>query len=797
MSTEETKPNSNKPSKKKKKKSLNKVLKMIVILLLLIVFTGASVALGIAYSWISSAEPLDTQEVFNLDQTTYIVDENDNVIDKLHANENRSIVSLDQIPKNLQNAFIAIEDKRFYKHNGIDPQRIVGSLIEDIKQRRLAHGASTITQQLIKNVYLTKDKKWKRKVVEMYYALQLERQFTKEQILEAYLNTIGLGGNNISGVQEAALYYFGKDVSELTLAESAVIAGITNLPSAYSPYLNYERSMQRKNLILSEMLKQNMISQAEYDEAIAQEIKLAKVEKEVETTYFADMVIKDVISALQEKLGYDKNEAERKLFNGGLKIVATIDTQMQNILEEAFSNPELFPKSTEDETWALQPEAAMVIIDNSTGHIKAVMGGRSSKVRRGLNRATQSPRQPGSAIKPLAVYAPALDNGYTAGTVIDDSPVTFGNYSPNNYSRNFNGLVTVREAIQSSLNVVAVRIVQDVGIQRSAEYLQNFGISTVVTSGSRNDMNLPALALGGMTKGIKPVELAAAYTTFPNKGIYTQPVSFTKVLDRHGNVILDNTPEKRRVISEQVAYMMVDIMKGVIRGGTGGNAALSNMPVAGKTGTTSDLKDAWFAGYTPYYTAAVWIGHDEPKPMSFTGGSYPARLWKAVMQEIHKDLKRKEFEKPDGLVAVSICTESGKRPSELCALDQRGGTIRSELFVKGTEPPVDSICDVHVIKDVCKESNKLASEYCPIESIESKVFTQRSEPLDPTKKLPADYIYEAPTEICDMHQNYLPDEGDYFDEDIIDDERLDEEIDNHENNSNNKDKNDITNLFNY
>jgi len=418
MSTEETKPNSNKPSKKKKKKSLNKVLKMIVILLLLIVFTGASVALGIAYSWISSAEPLDTQEVFNLDQTTYIVDENDNVIDKLHANENRSIVSLDQIPKNLQNAFIAIEDKRFYKHNGIDPQRIVGSLIEDIKQRRLAHGASTITQQLIKNVYLTKDKKWKRKVVEMYYALQLERQFTKEQILEAYLNTIGLGGNNISGVQEAALYYFGKDVSELTLAESAVIAGITNLPSAYSPYLNYERSMQRKNLILSEMLKQNMISQAEYDEAIAQEIKLAKVEKEVETTYFADMVIKDVISALQEKLGYDKNEAERKLFNGGLKIVATIDTQMQNILEEAFSNPELFPKSTEDETGALQPEAAMVIIDNSTGHIKAVMGGRSSKVRRGLNRATQSPRQPGSAIKPLAVYAPALDNGYTAGTVI-------------------------------------------------------------------------------------------------------------------------------------------------------------------------------------------------------------------------------------------------------------------------------------------------------------------------------------------------------------------------------------------
>lgn len=776
MSTEDTKPNLDRTSKKKKKRSLNKVLKIIVLFLLLIIFVGASIALGIAYSWISSAEPLDTEEVFNLNQTTYIVDEDDNVIDKLHANENRSIVSLDQIPKHLQNAFIAIEDKRFYKHNGIDPQRIIGSLIEDVKQRRLAAGGSTITQQLIKNIYLTRDKIWKRKVVEMYYAIQLERQFTKDQILEAYLNTIGLGGNNIAGVQEAALYYFGKDVSELTLAESAVIAGITNRPSAYSPYLNYEKSMQRKNLILSEMLKQNMISQAEYDEAIAQEIKLAKVEKEVETTYFADMVIKDVISAFQEKLGYTEDEAERKVFNGGLKIISTIDTKMQNILEETFNKTELFPKSTEDETGTLQPEAAMVIIDNSTGQIKAVMGGRSSTVRRGLNRATQSPRQPGSSIKPLAVYAPALDNGYTAGTVVDDSPVAFGNYSPNNYSKNFTGLVTIREAIQSSLNVVAVKIVQDIGIQRSAEYLENFGISTVVKTGNRTDMNLPALALGGMTKGIKPVELAAAYTVFPNKGVYTQPVSFTKVLDRHGNVILDNTPEKHRVISEQVAYMMIDIMKGVVRGGTGGNAALSNMPVAGKTGTTSDLKDAWFAGYTPYYTGVVWIGHDEPKPMNFTGGSYPAKLWKAVMQEVHKDLKRKEFEKPDGLIAVDICTESGKRPSELCALDQRGATIRSELFIKGTEPPVDSICDIHVIKDVCTESNKLASEYCPIESIQSKVFTQRPEPLDPNKKLPADSIYEAPTEVCDIHQSYLPDENEYTDDEIVDDEIIDEDI---------------------
>ena len=308
-------------------------------------------------------------------------------------------------------------------------------------------------------------------------------------------------------------------------------------------------------------------------------------------------------------------------------------------------------------------------------------------------------------------------------------------------------------------------------------------------------MNLPALALGGMTKGIKPIELAAAYCVFPNKGVYTEPISFTKVLDRHGNIILDNTPEKRRVINEQVAYMMIDIMLGVVRGGTGGNAALPNMPVAGKTGTTSDLKDAWFVGYTPYYTAAVWMGHDEPKPMNFTGGSYPARLWKAVMQEIHKDLPRKDFDRPQGLVSVDICTKSGKRPSELCALDPRGATIKSERFIKGTEPPIDSICDIHVIKDICRESNKLASEYCPIESIESKVFTQRTEPLDTTRKLPADHIYEAPFEVCDIHQDYIngyePNENDDDNYDETSDDENGNFIDNQENYNNRLNNNSI------
>lgn len=759
-------PNSRNRKKTKKTFSVYRFLRFIVLLLLFIIFVGSSVLLGTAYAWIKDAKPLNVDEVFNLDQTSYIVDKDDKVIDKLHANENRTMVSLDKIPLVVQNAFIAIEDKRFYKHNGFDPYRMFGALKADLKNGNMEQGASTITQQLIKNIYLTPDKRVKRKVIEIYYAIQLERRFTKKQILEAYLNTLGIG-HNIAGVKEAALYYFGKELDQLTLGESAMLAGITKNPSMYSPYINFENAEKRKNIILQEMLSQGLITQSEYDTASTEEIKLSKVKSEVETTYFADMIIKDVIETMSEKLGYSKQEAERKLFNGGLRIVATIDTDIQNILEETFKNTKLFPDSKEDANGVLQPEAAAVVIDHSTGEIKAVLGGRSEKVRRGLNRATQSLRQPGSTIKPLSVYTPALDNGYTVGTVLDDAPVTFGNYSPNNYDRKFRGLVTVRTALQHSLNVIAVKIVQDIGVDRSMEYLKKFGLTTLVTrydNKRTNDENLASLALGGMTRGVRPLEMAAAYSVFPNKGVYIKPISFTKILDKDGNVIFENKPEKEKVINEQVAYLMVDIMKGVVRGGTGGNAALSKMPVAGKTGTTTKNVDAWFTGYSPYYTTTVWIGHDEPKPMSFTGGSYPAKIWKVIMEEVHKNLPVKDFGRPEGLVTADICTISGKRPSQLCALDPRGSTVRSEIFIKGTEPAAEGVCDVHVIKEICTETGKLASPYCPSALIQSKVFVQRTEPqLEPNPEAQnpeiqkpkgpgtADQIYNAPTEICDKH----------------------------------------------
>lgn len=761
MDNEKTGSSTSRKNQKPKPKKTRKILKNIILVLMIIILVGSFAALGTAYAWIKSAKPLNIDELISLNQTTTIVDSKDNIIIKLHANENRTIVTLDKIPNQLQEAFIAIEDKRFEKHFGIDIYRMFGAIKADITSGSYAQGGSTITQQLIKKVYLSDQKVFKRKIIEIYYAIQLERRFTKDQILEAYLNTIPLG-DNVAGVKEAGLYYFGKELDQLTLAESAMIAGITNNPTLYSPTRKFENATKRKELILSEMLKQGRINQEQYDVAIKEEVKLSKIESEVGTTYFADMVIEDVLAVLKEELGYSQEESQIKLFNGGMKIVATIDTDIQNSLEASFKKESSFPKSKEDANGTLQPEAAAIIIDHATGEVKAVMGGRSEKIRRGLNRATQSLRQPGSTIKPLAVYAPALDNGYTVASVIDDSPISYGDYSPDNYGGNFKGLVTVREAIQSSINVVAVKVVQDLGLSRSVDYLKRFGITSIVTKADENgnsDMGLGSLGLGGLTRGIRPIEMAAAYSVFPNKGIYNKPISFTKIYDKDGNLIYENKPKKERVVSEQVAYLMADIMQGVVKGGTGGRAAIPNMPTAGKTGTTTDNVDAWFVGYTPYYTAAVWMGHDEPKNLGFTGGSYPASLWKDIMTSIHKDKPYKNFEMPGGLVTVDICTESGKRPSELCALDQRGSTIKTEIFIKGTEPTTEEICDIHVVRDIDISTNKLVSPYCPASLIQSRVFIQRNEPYVPSAsgKIPQDSIYEAPTETCPLHITAIPD----------------------------------------
>ena len=738
-----------KKHKNKAKQFIGGTFLFITFAILLFIISAGITTMAIAYSWVNSAEPLDVDALFEQNQTTYIVDKDNKVIDKLHANENRSYVTLDKIPANLQNAFIAIEDKRFYEHSGFDIRRIFGALKEDILTQSKAQGASTITQQLVKNVYLTRDKAIKRKVIEIYYSVQLERQFTKEKILEAYLNTIGLGHNN-NGVQTASLYYFGKDVDKLNLSESALLAGITKNPTVYSPYLNLAKSNERKELILAQMKEQGKIDSTQYDKAIAYKIKLSKVKKEIQTTYFSDMVISDVLATLQNDLGMSEAEAKLKLYNGGLKIVSTIDLDLQQRTEKIYNNKNNFPSGKKDKNGVTQPQSAFVIIENGTGHIKAIMGGRSTKTLRGLNRATQSLRQPGSAIKPLSVYAPAIDSGYSPASVFDDAPESFGSFSPKNYNGRFSGLMTIRDALRNSVNMVAVKIVNEMGVTKSAQYLKKFNITTMILEKKKyNDLNLSAMALGGVTVGVKPLEMAAAYSAFPNKGVYVKPVSFTKILDKNGNVMYETKPKASRVISEKAAFIMVDMMKGVVRNGTGTLAALSNMPAAGKTGTTSSSYDIWFVGYTPYYTASVWIGYDENKDTQLTGGTYPAKIWKLIMTEAHKGLKRKEFFRTS-VPSASICKDSGLSPGPYCAKDSRGSRVITDFFMPGTIP--NTVCDVHVEAQICTVSKKLATEFCPEEYLATKVFLKARE-----NKRVGDSKYTVPKDFCNIHTSvFIP-----------------------------------------
>ncbi len=760
----------------KKKKKLS-VLRLIIIVFLLIAFIGAGAAAGIVAAYIKDAPEIGTEDILQLRQSSIVYEEGTGeIVDRIHAEVNRTLVHLDDVPKHVQNAFIAIEDERFRSHFGIDIKRIIGVTIQNLKERRIVAGASTITQQLVRNVVLTQEQKFKRKIQEQYLAIKLERVFTKDQILEAYLNTIYFG-HSAYGIHAASMTYFGKHPSELTLAEGAMIAGVTNNPRLYSPYLNPENAKKRQELVLRSMLNQGYISQQEYDSAVREELEYVRGEVEEEeiaiSSYFVDQVKIDVREDLMEKYNYTKDEANNLLFNGGLQIYSTIDLKMQEIVENAFKDPANFPETKEDEKGVPQPQAAMVIIDYKTGQVKAMVGGRGQEGSMLLNRATQSYRQPGSSIKPLSVYTAAIDNGYTAATVIDDVPVAFigGDgklWIPKNWYTEggrptYWGLSTLREGLQWSMNVVTVKLLNDLGIDIAFDYAEKMGITSLVKSGPVMDRNLASLALGGLTKGVSPIDMATAYGTLANKGVRIKPITYVRVTDANGNVLLEKEPVKTRVVGEDVAYIVTDMLRSVVKGGTGTSANF-NMPVAGKTGTTTDSVDAWFVGYTPYYVASLWMGNDEPSNMGFGGSSYPTRLWRKVMEEIHKDLPVIDFERPANIVTRAVDTKSGKLPTDLSYMDPRN-TVRNELFIQGTEPT--EYDDVHVVRDVDVTTNKLATPFCPPTLVESRVFVQRPVPFDSEQFLesiggidpkvnlvPRDAIYDVPTEYCPAHNPF-------------------------------------------
>ena len=558
--------------------------------------------------------------------SSQIYDIHGNEIANIHAAENRRPIGINEIPKNLQNAFIAVEDNRFYDHVGIDPRGIIRAVWANIRGRTVTEGGSTITQQLAKNAYLTQDRTLKRKVQEVFLALQLERQYTKQEILELYMNQIYFG-QGAYGVQAAAQTYFGKDAKDLTLNECAMLAGIPKSPNYYSPINNMDAATERKAVVLDQMVKYGYISDSEAAAAKKEPLHIAKNTNDggKSASYFVDYVLQQ----LAEKYGDDA------IYKDGLKIYTTIDMDMQAAAETAMKN---LPTYFTDANGIVQPQGALVAIDPHTGYIKAMVGGRGTDQ---FNRATQAVRQPGSAFKPF-VFAAALENKYTPESIIEDKPLKVGSWEPQNYSRNFSGKVRLRDVVRWSLNVPTVRIAQDIGIDKAIFYAQEMGISTFVLDGVTNDRNL-ATALGGMTRGVTPLELTSAYGTFANRGIHVKPVAILRVVSRTGKVLEEAERKEKSVMSADNAAALTAMLEDVIRRGTGTRANIGR-PAAGKTGTTSDYHDAWFVGYTPDLVAGVWIGNDSVSDLhGMSGGMTPAVIWQSFMQKALAQMPIRSF----------------------------------------------------------------------------------------------------------------------------------------------------------
>ncbi len=756
---------------------------LFVVLFLAVICFGAGLGLFIYYA--KDAPQFDPNKL-RPSATSFVLDESGNVIAELHGEQNRVPVTIDKVPQDLINAYISIEDQHFFSHRGINIRSIVGAVWTDITHGGIRRGASTITQQIVKNAFLNPEKTLKRKAQEAWLAIQLERHYPKEKILEFYLNQIYFG-HSAYGVQAAANTYFGKDVDQLDLAECAMIAGISNSPLNYSPYLNFENAKRRQAIVLNTMVDMGYLTQDEAENAKKEELQLVglkNVKADYKAPYFTDYVVRTLAGQLQKEYGITADEAFDRIYSQGLKIYTTVDLKTQEAAEKALASPQNYPYSKNDKQDNPQPQAAAVVIDPHTGYIKAMVGGREHKQRLGFNRADQAYRQPGSAFKPIVVYTAAVDMGYTPATVVDDSPVSYSagsgkSWTPKNYTNDYKGLTTIRTAIAKSVNVVAVKVLNDIGIDRGIEYAQRLGIENLVLTGSKNDRQL-SVALGGITKGVTPLELASAYGTLANSGVHVEPIAILKVEDKSGRVVLENKPNKSVAVSEQVAFIMTNMLESVVKEGTGHRLSSFPYPVAGKTGTTTDDKDVWFVGYTPHLVAAVWMGHDEPTGMSkVAGGLQPALMWKQIMTEAHQKLPNRNFERPNGIVGpINICIDSGQLPSELCYKDPRGSRIRGEFFIKGTEPT--AFCNVHVQETIDSSTGLLASPFCPLDLVQTRVFIRRPIPYKPSPRgqIPVDAKYEAPTKQCGLHSSeqlpeQLPDEQD--DTNIPDDQVFEQE----------------------
>ena len=647
------------------------------------------------------------------------------VLKTLYGGSNSTWVKYEDIPKNLIHACIAIEDKRFEKHQGVDWVTTLRACFKMFIGKSEA-GGSTITQQFIKNATGDREVTVRRKVIEIYRALEYEKTHTKDQIMEGYLNIIPLG-ENCRGVQSASRVYFGKDVKDLSLAECASLIGITNNPSLYDPYLNPEKNKERQVVILSEMLKQGYINQTQHDEAVAEELVFSNASRANGSddngyySWFEDQVINDVVSDLCDKTGYEYKLVYEMVRTGGYQIYATIDPDVQAAVDAVYEDLSSLPATASSQ----QLQSGIVIVDNTTGDIVALAGGVGKKQGSLIwNCATQSLLSPGSIIKPVSVYAPAIELGLiTPATVLDDTPYSFTDTAtwPKNLDETYRGLESVEEAVARSTNTIPVKLAADM----TPEYCYSFakdkmGLSTLVSSYTTaggeelSDVNLWAMALGSLTRGVTVRAMTAAYATFANEGVYRAARTYTVVKDSNGQVILDNTQSSQAAMKDMTAWYITSMLENTVQTGTGTAAQLDNMTVAGKTGTTSRDFDRWFAGYTPYYTGVVWCGYNDPEEIVLTDSDTNPSIvmWKKVMERVHEGLKNKAFKQPTGLVEVTVCRDSGLLPSDACALDPRGSrTVRVTLSAH--DVPTEQ-CTVHKTVDICDASGHVANEFCAL-----------------------------------------------------------------------------------
>ena len=581
--------------------------------------------------------------------SSQVFDSHGRLITTLHSDQNRLPIDINKVPQNLQNAFIAAEDNRFYEHIGIDPIGIFRAIFANLTNRGIAQGGSTITQQLAKNAFLSQEQTLKRKIQEAMLALEIEHKYSKKEILEMYMNQIYFG-QGAYGIQTAAKTYFNKDVNELTLTQCAILAGLPKSPNYYSPFNNLNEAKKRKNVVLDQMVKYGYVSAAEAEDAKNQDLGLSKSHQSKEADEYASFI--DYVSQqVAKKYGDDA------LYKEGLKIYTTMDVDKQHAAVRAMRN---LPNNYTDENGLTQPQAAIVSIDPKTGHILAMVGGRGQD---SFNRASMAVRQPGSAFKPF-VYLTALQHDMTPDTTMDDQPVTYGGWSPKNAGGSYSGTMTLSDALAHSVNTIAVQLADKVGTKNIIANAKKMGITTL----DAKDDNL-AMALGGLTKGVTPLEMASAYGTFANKGVHVKPTAIVKILDRNGNVLedastLEKEETKTRVMSEREAYEMTTMLEGVIDHGTGRGAAIGR-PAAGKTGTTDDNKDAWFVGYTPDIVTAVWIGDDTGSHSlgEVYGGTIPAEIWKDYMSSATSDESGGDFSAPSGMERRKETTSSSSSSS--------------------------------------------------------------------------------------------------------------------------------------